>query len=194
MPDTLLVWSRYISRVPFLEYLTDAMVTFDSVNREIIVINSAYSYSYVLSLKHNYWFKTTLTGRAAFSDYPNFYLVGANHCLQLNSEVPSSQQVFLQTRPVDLEIHGFKKATRTILRGMLEAQINGNPKFGFYLFVSVDGKQWKAATGREVAGYVRDVMLNRTLPSVRFISLVASGVLTPRFVYQLHIARWGSRA
>ncbi|MDR0659818.1 MAG: hypothetical protein LBG19_03235 [Prevotellaceae bacterium] len=169
----------YISRVPFLEYLTNAMLAYDSINREVIAVNSAYTYSYVLSLKHNYWYKRTLTGRAVFSDFPNFYLVGSNQTYQLNSESPSSYQVFLQTRPIDLEVHGFKKVARTILRGMLEAQINVNPKFGFYLFVSVDGKQWKAATGVEVAGYVRDIMLNRMLPSVRFISLVASGVLTP---------------
>ncbi len=132
----------YISCVPFLEYLTNALIAYDSVNREVIVTNPAYQYAYVLSLAHRCWFKVALTGRAVFCDYPNFYLVGGSQAVQLNSESAAPKQVFLQTRPIDLEVHGFKKVARAILRGVFRTVDATDGKLGVYLFLSADGLRW----------------------------------------------------
>lgn len=174
------VTDHLVSKVPFLDYLKDAFLGYDTINRELLVANAAYGYTYVLSFKHSYWFKLSLAATKAISCYPDFFFVGKDGMVyQLNAEHEESKQAFLQTRPVDMEKHGFKKLRRTILRGVLRTRGSSSKEFGFYLFASVDGKKWQALTGTEVGGTVRDITLQRQLPSARFIAVVASGVLQP---------------
>lgn len=145
----------YLDGVTFQDYAILANIAFSIVTRnngmvekEIIVSNPAYTYSYVFNLISKTWHIITQSWDTFIHDFPKTYgtkLVSTVYWLDdltLEQIDPATEiMVHVETRPVKFgEEQSFKKLIRSLIYGFVHS--NSEKPFTFYLFGSTDGVNW----------------------------------------------------
>jgi hypothetical protein len=180
--DCFVILKDYLSNIPFIEYLDDAIIGYDRKNKEIIISSRSYNdlhtyqgagststgrnwegtgvgipmvddasragYSYVFSLVSKEWTKITQRWYTFFDAYPNTYAVVGNCLYDLTVELTDNNQVLLQTRPITIQGHTFKRLLGANLYGHFEPEVNTFA--AFYAWGSQDGEHWELIQGQQM--------------------------------------------
>jgi hypothetical protein len=138
--------NRFVSTVPFLDYLKNSNIGFDYPNREVWVNNPKYSYSYVYSFEYGYWGKRDETFITIVNDYPRYYAQQGGTCKNLSAkEGMENMNIFLLSNPVKITLDEFKQFRRIVARGEFPVE-----RMGLYLFGSIDGFSYAYIGGKEI--------------------------------------------
>lgn len=187
--------------VTFETYATGANIAFSivtlsngTVEKEIIVSNPAYTYSYVYNIISKAWHKITQSWDTFIHDYSKTlgtkYENSVFNLDDLTAEVEDAEQgimVHMETRPIKFgEEISFKKIMRTLLYGYLNPETE--KPFTFYLFGSVDGQHWFVQQASNVITPNDKAVLGRTSFSCRSFIIVAGGYVYNNTYFQGLIA------
>ena len=139
----------------FVDYLGGAKVGFVYARRELVVSNSDYPYSYLLSLDSGQWNKVAHRFHSFVNSYPNFMAVahsdGKSLLLEWDEKSTGCTDFFLVTHPM---MWGSKLHKR-IMQLMLHATVfvgDGNGSFkglACYILGSNDGENFRLISGSE---------------------------------------------
>jgi hypothetical protein len=143
-----------LSRVEFNDYASGANIGFIyGDNKEIVIANPQYDYSYVFSLDSGSFFKIDLRIEKMINNYPQLLGMVDGKMFDLSSEQKTEgKQAFFLTKPVKLGGINFKEAYRAVMRSFIRPCTN---KYcGFYVLGSEDGQLWRFLGGTEFDGRV----------------------------------------
>jgi hypothetical protein len=161
---------RFVSTVPFVEYLVGSNIGYDYPNREIWINNPDYAYSYVFSIDYRAWSKRDETFTTIVDDYPRYYVQQGNRCKNLLSkENTKNINIFLLSNPIKIRLDEFKQFRRIVARGEFTVE-----RMGLYLFGSIDGFSWAYTGGKEI------VSNQPTVPE-QFEQILESGAFQSSF-------------
>ena len=117
----------FLSTVPFLTYLQGCKVMYDVENKEIIVTNASYKYSYIFSLYNESWAKITESFERSL--VIGGRMIGVKHSedtnhtytlCYLDSEAANADSeckyLMMQTRPLNLASLLSKRIDKIVLR------------------------------------------------------------------------------
>jgi hypothetical protein len=171
---------RFVSTVPFMDYLIGSNIGYDYPNREIWVNNPQYPYSYVFSIDYKAWSKRDETFTTIVDDYPRYYAQQGNGCKNLSAkEGVQNTNIFLLTNPVKLKLDDFKQFRRIVARGEFPVE-----QMGLYLFGSIDGFSWAYTGGKEITGVdgeiikAKDAIYLGAHKSAKYAAIVIEGIVT----------------
>ena len=192
---------QFMDLVSFETYMIDADIAFMIVasaqgpQKEIIVSNPAYTYSYVFNLGSKTWHKISQVWNRFIHSFPKTYgtkfvTISDNFLDDLTLEVTDVDKenpilVHLETRPLKFgEEVSFKKIIRTLLYGWIHPG-NESP-FTFFLFGSVDGRHWFVQQASNVLIAENRVAIGRSLFSCRnFIIVIGGNIFDDSFIQAL---------
>jgi hypothetical protein len=177
----------FLSSVPFETYSINANIAFVIVNathgveKEIIISNASYPYSYVYNIMTKSWHKITKTWSGFVRDYPNTYAMiyelAAFAMYDMSNEVYLPDQsilVHLETRPIKFgEEVSFKKIMRTLLYGWIHP--GTEDPFTFLIFGTADGRKWFTEQASNIITPGQKVAIGRTSFSARDFIIVMGG-------------------
>ncbi|GAB6121073.1 hypothetical protein [Dysgonomonas termitidis] len=148
--DNLVRLSGSISSVDFNEYLKEAKIGFIyNHNRELIVSNSDYAYSYIFSFVSQAWTKVDFVPGKFMANYPLLYGIFGGKIFNITDEKTDvAKETFFLTRPIKVNGQNYIRPVRIILRSLIKP----NKYSGLYVFGSVDGLTWRFIGGREYNG------------------------------------------
>jgi hypothetical protein len=178
---------RFVSTVPFINYLSGANIGYDYPNREIWVNNPAYLYSYVFSMDYKVWSKRDETFTTIVDDYPRYYAQQGKQCKNLSAkESVENMNIFLLSNPIKINPNEFKQFRRIVARGEFPVE-----RMGLYLFGSIDGFSWAYTGGKEIVSPMppsptgatavvkaRDAIYLGAHKSAKYAAAVIEGVVT----------------
>jgi hypothetical protein len=171
---------RFVSTIPFADYLIGSNIGYDYPNREIWVNNPQYPYSYVFSIDYKAWSKRDETFVTIVDDYPRYYAQQGNTCRNLSAkEGIQDMNIFLLSNPIKIKLDDYKQLRRIVARGEFPVT-----RLGMYLFGSIDGFSWAYIGGKEIASpdntviKAKDAIYLGAHKSVKYAALVIAGVAT----------------
>lgn len=165
-----------LSSVGFLEYLADSTIGYDHENKELIVTNNEYGYSYVYSIENQVWYKLAKSYKMLVNDYPKLHGVTETNIVSLSEEETNVfTDTLIITMAQNLEAKDvFKKIERAILRCRFTSGTNKYP--GFYVFASNDLLKWQLITGKQRTGTkINDLLTQRSHGSAKAYMFVWAG-------------------
>lgn len=160
-----------VTDASFLDYLEGAVMGYCEQFSEILISNSSYPYTWVFGLASEQWYKITESYERFLYDYPRCYGVRGGKLYSMD-EVSANKAFFIQSRPIKIETGKFVRTDRAIMRGLFDAVFCGS-----YLFGSIDGLAWGVLSSQETQGEARDMIHLRHNVSVKYLTLVMTGVL-----------------
>jgi hypothetical protein len=171
---------RFVSSVPFMDYIINSNIGFDYPNREIWVNNPEYPYSYVFSIEHNAWSKRDETFTTIVDDYPRYYAQQGGNCKNLSAkEDTQNTNIFLLSNPVKMRLDELKQFRRMVVRGEFPVE-----RMGIYMFASIDGFSWAYVGGKEIVASdssivkAKDAIYLGAHKSAKYAAVVIEGVVT----------------
>lgn len=169
---------HYLCTQPFLTYITGAKIAWDYINKEIIVSNASYSYSWVYSLEHKIWFKITEVFANFVNDFPMCYgynTVGTDYFkYDLNIEdFTNLIVIYAETKPLKLSLNSFKRLDRLMLQGYINN--SGIYYIGLYMGGTTDNKTWFQLNNTGYFPAQEPMLLNRSQHSCRYFMLAFGG-------------------
>ena len=118
--------SPYLSKVEFSTFVDGARLAYNRFRQEILISNSSYNYTYVLSLKYRQWFKL---GRRLWQDDPGSVIVstpgsssGLITVLDMETEINGTIIAHMQSRPFSM---GYQYAHVHRIVAMMRAKLSG---------------------------------------------------------------------
>ena len=187
-----------VSRVDFLTYIRQSSVGYDQLNRELIVSNPAYAYSYVFCFESKLWTKVSLSYSLLINAYPSLLGFTAQDCRNLSDEATVfCNDCLVVTRPMSLDGRDFyKKIERLLLR--CECTTDPSHYTGLYLFASDDLDTWQLITGRQQTGIkFKDMVIQRSHGSAKhYIVVFAGNINQESMINYLDVdidLRWNSK-
>lgn len=164
-----------LSRISSNDYILNSKIGFDKINSELIVTDSTKNYSYVYNFESNTWHKITRTYSYFVNDYPN--LIGVNESGMVSISLESfnnSIDTLLLTQPQSFnQLDVYKKIERIIMRSSLS--LENSKHFTFALWASNDLKTWQLITGKQLTGYIKNMMIQRSHVSAQYFVLMMAG-------------------
>ncbi len=139
----------------FVQYAIDAYIGYNYSEREIIVSNPAYSYSYVCSLGGVEWSKISYAYDFVACSYPHFLAIkneGSNTVVStLSDNGVGENSVLLISRPLLWGGKLYKRVLQMMLHAVVIPAVGQNAFNGLacYLLCSNDGVNFKLVTGSE---------------------------------------------
>jgi hypothetical protein len=168
----------YLCSAEFLTYLSGAKTAWDHINKEIIVSNSTYKYSWVFSLTNKVWFKISQAFDNFVSDFPIYYGYHTEDTTYYQSNLNEESfsdlvPVHIETRPLKLSANTFKK----IIRLMVQGYITDNDEYPFSvnLFGSTDNITWLRLNSGTTFSGKRTLLIGRSTFTCKYYILVAGG-------------------
>lgn len=174
-----------VDGVDFLSYLRGAIINYNHNERELMVSNPDYPYSYVLD-RYSNWSRRDYSADEYVNNYPTsyrvkdgvFYKVDAEQDgLEGKSEAPND---FLYlSNVIKLGSVDFKKAYRFVVRGKFNTN-NGteNKVLGVYVFGSYDGRQFAMLGANEKKGTFTDIGCKVERTDVKYFRVGLAGYLS----------------
>lgn len=167
-----------LSSVNFLDYLLSSTVGYDHLNKELVVTNSDYQYSYIYSFESSSWFKISKSYRMLVNNYPKLLGVTGTNVESISEELNTNAvECLVISAAQHFEAQDtFKKVERAVLRCKL---ITDTGKYsGVYLFASDDLLTWEITTGKQRTGSdLKDLMIQRSHGTSKFYAFVFAGKL-----------------
>ena len=192
-----------LSTTEFRTYIEGANVGYEYAANEVIVANSSYDYSYVLSLESMAWRKASLRIISFTNHYPELYTIiphttEESHLLcQLHNPHRTVAKMLLLTRPIKLGSQAHKRVLQTALRGIVRRSLSdlylrGEPVLfrgeelnlfsdvGLYILGSNDAEHFELISGKEAITDLRDLVtkMNKSRAYKYFSVALAGGVRT----------------
>ena len=179
--DSLVRLSPSLSSVDFSLYLENissvAGIAYDQNNRELIVSNPAYNYSYVYSFTNNTWTKITDRFRYFIKDYPKTFGVDhENNLVDITTEDSGDVETLIITRPIYFD--QLVKLMRLGLKSKIDLSTDDPTRLtGLYMYGSFDGRNWNFITGIQKSGDFNNPYVNRSLMTFREVIIVFAAKL-----------------
>lgn len=189
------------SVIEFKDYITDASIGYIYEEKEIIVSNKLYPYSYVYNMLSGEWYKLSVSVTNFLNSYPKTLAVcnEKSGCGVYNMYNPhrSVNNIALITRPIKLGTLTHKKILQSALRGIVKPSLSdlyfrGEPvqfreenvqifsETGFYILGANDAEHFTLLAGTEKLNDIRDLItkMNKTKAYKYFIFCLVGGVRT----------------
>jgi hypothetical protein len=187
---------QYTDAVSFELYATGASIAFvvvtlpaGEIEKEIIVSNKTYPYSYVYSLTSKQWHKITQVWDSFIISPPKVYgskLVASNYFLHDMGIEQSTQQdvlVHIETRSIKFgESISYKKIMRILLYGLIRS-LTGKP-FTLFIFGSNDEQNWHIQQASNLVNPGERIILGRSLFSSKAYIILIGGMISPESYIQ----------
>ena len=174
-----------LDNVDFLTFLKGSIVNYNHNERELMVSNPNYPYTYVMDRNGN-WCRQSIKADEYVNNYPTSYRVqhvsdqyGGKSCCLYKVDAESTllgNQMYLLSQVIKLGTIAFKQAYRLVVRGYFES-INAST-IGCYVFGSYDGRQWSLLGGNEKSGTFTDIGCKIAHTDVKFLRLCLAGQLS----------------
>jgi hypothetical protein len=177
----------FIDGISFETYANDANIAFVNVNlpnsleKEIIISNPNYNYSYVYNLIAKSWYRITQSWDNLIHDFPKTYgskYSGGSYSLNDLTLEQTNQQILthIETRSMKFsEEISFKKLLRTMLYGYIHPPTE--KPYTFFIFGSTDGLLWTVQQASQLITPGDKVVLGRTSFSCRSYIFIIGGYL-----------------
>ena len=109
-----------MTQVDFLEYLKGSIINYNHNERELMVSNPDYRYTYILDREGN-WSRRDIRAEQYVNNYPTSYRVEKGELYQVDKDSDADNGFFVMSHVVKLDSIGFKEIHRLIARGYFEA-------------------------------------------------------------------------
>lgn len=180
----------------FPDYLEGAKVGYNYEEKEIVVANSNFPYSYVYSLSTGEWHKISQQIENFVNSYPYTWAMTGNQILDLNNTHRSVSKIAVVTRPIKMGTLSHKRILQTALRGIArmsssdlyirgESVLRGESEdmfsdVGMYILASNDAEHFVLVGKKEMMKDIRDLVtrMNKTKPYKYFMVCLVGGVRT----------------
>jgi len=168
----------YLCSAGFLTYLSGAKIAWDYINKEIIISNNTYKYSWVFSLTHKMWFKISQVFDNFVPDFPVYYGYHTEDTIYYQSNLNEESftdlvPVHIETRPLKLSASTFKKIIRLLVQGYINE--NDEYPFSVNLFGSTDKIKWLRLNSGTTFGGKQPMLIGRSTFTCKHYILVAGG-------------------
>lgn len=180
---TLVVDARFtpgledsFSPVGFLDYLANSIIGFDQTNKELIVTNPTYAYSYILSFESKVWTKVSVSYKLLINAWPKLLGLTATDIMDLSTEGIGYVEAMIMTCAQSFEMpEVLKKVERMVARCYLSSL----EYVGLYLFGSDDLNTWQLLTGRQrTEVMLKDLMIQRSHGASKYYAIIINGKIT----------------
>lgn len=171
---------RLIGNTDFLTYLKGAIVNYNHNERELMLSNPDYDYTYIMD-RNGQWSRRSYSAQEYVNNYPTSYRVDAAGSLyKVDTDDHDTNQVYLLSNVIKLGTIAFKQAYRLVVRGYFETIA---AKLGLYVFGSYDGRQWSLLGGNEKdqtyqSGKFTDIGCKISHTDIRFLRVCLAGQLS----------------
>lgn len=167
----------------FLDYIAGAIIAWEPENREIILSNNIFNYSWVYSVDHKMWYKISEVWDRFISDFPVTYGYRTidsvyNQCnLCIEDYDPPLVTVYAETRPLKLSPSLYKKIERLVVGGYLNEISNSGVTYPFSLtlFGSSDGNTWYLLNASNTFLAQNRLIIGRSSFSCQYFILIIGG-------------------
>lgn len=168
-----------LSEVDFLTYLKTSRVGYDHVNKEIIVTNAQYAYSYVYSTEYKIWYKISQSYSLLVNAYPELYGVNGSKIYNISDDDhQGNTAVLMVSNAMNLDLPEVRKKIERMIARCYCDTASGS-YVGLYVFSTDDLETYQFATGRQRTGQgLKDLLLQRSQGSARYFAIVFNGVVS----------------
>jgi hypothetical protein len=167
---------RLIGNTDFLTYLKGAIVNYNHNERELMLSNPDYDYTYIMD-RNGQWSRRSYSAQEYVTNYPTSYRVdAAGSLLKVDTDDHDTNQVYLLSNAIKLGTIAFKQAYRLVVRGYFET--DNDSALGIYVFSSSSGNKWKLVGGNEKSGKFSDIGCKVSHEDIRFLRVCIAGKLS----------------
>lgn len=191
-------FSDKLSSTEFIYYLEEAKVGYNYEDKEVIVANRNYPYSYVFNMQSGSWYKISASINRFLNSYPECLAVFNDHGVyNMHNGHRTVNKILLLTRPIKFGTLTHKRIVQSAIRGVIrpseslvyfrgetvkfrDQEILAFSKCGFYVLGSNDAEHFILLSGREKIEDVRDLItkMNKTKAFKYFMIALVGGVRT----------------
>ena len=194
-------YSSLISITEFRNYIDNCIIGYCYEDKEIIVSNKDYNYSYVYNLTSRQWHKTSVKAQRYLNSYPTCQYVYNGSTgygiYNMYNPVRTVNNVLLVTKPIKFGSLTHKRILQSAIRGTVrpsksdvylrgenvhyrDTEVDIFSNTGFYILGSNDAEHFAIIGGREKISDVRDLItkMNKSKAFKYFMILLAGGVRT----------------
>lgn len=119
LPDETTSAEDSMTQVDFLEYLKGSIINYNHNERELMVSNPAYHYTYILDREGN-WSRRDIRAEQYVNNYPTSYRVEGGELYQVDKDSDADNGFFAMSHVMKLDSIGFKELHRLVARGYFE--------------------------------------------------------------------------
>lgn len=119
LPDDTTLTEDSMTQVDFLEYVKGSIINYNHNERELMVSNPAYCYTYILDREGN-WSRRDIRAEQYVNNYPTSYRIEKGELYQVDKDSDADNGFFAMSHIVKLDSIGFKEIHRLIVRGYWE--------------------------------------------------------------------------
>ena len=187
-----------LSTTEFVYYLEGANIGYVYEDKELIVSNPNYGYSYVYNSVSGEWHKISCCVKRFLNSYPECLAVLEDGALyDMHNHHRSTNDVLLLTKPIKFDTTDYKRILQAALRGVIKPsgsklyyrgeevmyqdnEIGVFSQCGFYVLGSNDAEHFVLLSGREKLTDIRDLItkMNKSKAYKYFMVALAGGVRT----------------
>lgn len=167
-----------LSSTNFLNYLLTSSVGYDQLNKELVITNPSYSYSYIFSFETKIWFKISQSFELLINDYPRLLGRNSSSIVSLSEETTDQNIECLIISNAQNFDQGntYKKIISATQRTVYSS--DSGKMTGFYIFASNDLVTWQLITGKQKDGTkIKDLPCLRSHCSAKYYVFVFCGTL-----------------
>ena len=182
---SLVQFTNVLSQIDAVLYMQEAQIGYDQNNKELLVTNSNYGYSYVYSFRSQYWHKINKSFRVLINVYPELYVFIENSSNEgifniSDEDFSTPISTLITTRPLKLNTEeDFIVLHRAIQR--CEIETASSMYAGFYVFGSNDLLTWQFLQGNDrKTGEITDIMLTRSHLKVKYFIFVFASTMNEK--------------
>ncbi len=189
-----------ISTSEFKDYCVNSEIGFNYREREIIISNPSYPYSYVYSMNTKTWSKMSIKIATYINAYPDILAMvsdSVTSIYNIDNNHRSVSKIAVVTRPIKMGTTTLKRILQSAMRAVIKRSLSdlylrGEPvKFrgddltifsdvGFYVLGSNDAEHYILIAGKEKMVDIRDLItkMNKSKPYKYFMFCLVGGVRT----------------
>jgi len=167
-----------ISKIDFLDYLEGSSIGWDQIQKELLVTNPDYEYSYVFSFESKTWHKISQSFILLINAYPKLLCATDTEVLSYSDESSVNPvEVLMITNNQHLEApEVFKHLENVILRSKITTTTDKYA--GFYVFASNDLETMQLILGKQKSGSSKDFAIQHSAGSAKSYVFVINGKLS----------------
>lgn len=164
-----------LDNVDFLTYLKGSIINYNHNERELMVSNPEYPYTYIMD-RYNNWSRRDYKADEYLNNYPTSYRVNEGSLYKVDAGEEVRGQCYMLSNIIKLNSISFKQAYRIVSRGYFETK--NDTVLGFYVFGSYDGRQWAMLGGNEKTGKFTDIGCDVSHTDVKYMRICLAGQLS----------------
>lgn len=175
--EPLFNFSDSLSSVNFEDFISNATLTYDELNNEVLISSNDESirYSYVFNLNTKSYHKVSkrYVSHDKSARYVIEYTGSKRNVVDLYSELPDEQSILLQSRPFGLEM-AYTHIERLMM--FVDTKLSGNQNLCISVFGSDNLHDWKCIISSQKHNAVlRHIRTNRAAKSYKDYVILING-------------------